>query len=147
MLHDEPLMARFGGYGGGYRPGPGGRVSGLSGYVIQLLTGLSGSVTPFFMLLLIYLVGMLFTEFVECCSGCNLFPICLGVASAMGVDARPFVVAVTISTAISLTTPLGYQTNMMVYGPGEYAFGDFVRVGSCTASLRVHRLVRYRLYS
>ena len=47
----------------------------------------------------------------------------------MGVDARPFVVAVTISTAISLTTPLGYQTNMMVYGPGEYAFGDFVRVG------------------
>ena len=105
-------------------------VSGLSGYVIQLLTGLSGSVTPFFMLLLIYLVGMLFTEFVSnVAAAAILFPICLGVASAMGVDARPFVVAVTISTAISLTTPLGYQTNMMVYGPGEYAFGDFVRVG------------------
>ena len=68
-------------------------VSGLTGYVIELLTGISGTVTPFFMLLIIYAVGMLFTEIVSnVAAAAILFPICLGVASVMGVDARPFVI-------------------------------------------------------
>ena len=58
-----------------------------------------------------------------------MFPIAVAAAGAQGVDPRPFVVAVTVSASISLVTPLGYQTNLMVYGPGGYRFGDFFRVG------------------
>jgi di/tricarboxylate transporter len=58
-----------------------------------------------------------------------MFPIGLAAAATQGVDPRPFVVAVTVSASISLVTPLGYQTNLMVYGPGGYRFSDFFRVG------------------
>ncbi|MCA9559841.1 MAG: anion permease, partial [Myxococcales bacterium] len=58
-----------------------------------------------------------------------LFPIALAAAEAAQVDPRPFAVATSVAASISLATPLGYQTNMMVYGPGGYRFVDFVRMG------------------
>ena len=48
---------------------------------------------------------------------------------AMGIDPRPLVVAVMIAASASFATPIGYQTNMLVYGPGGYKFTDFMRVG------------------
>ncbi len=48
----------------------------------------------------------------------------------LGVDARPFLVAVAFAASAGLMTPYGYQTNLMVMGPGGYRFGDFVRFGA-----------------
>jgi di/tricarboxylate transporter len=56
-------------------------------------------------------------------------PIAIGLAQAVGVDPRPLVVAVMIAASCAFATPIGYQTNTLVYGPGGYAFTDFVRVG------------------
>jgi di/tricarboxylate transporter len=56
-------------------------------------------------------------------------PIAIGLADAMGIDARPLVVAVMVAASASFATPIGYQTNTLVYGPGGYRFTDFMKVG------------------
>ncbi|MCH2095022.1 MAG: SLC13 family permease [Rhodobacteraceae bacterium] len=56
-------------------------------------------------------------------------PIAIGLADALGMDARPLVVAVMVAASASFATPIGYQTNMLVYGPGGYKFTDFMLVG------------------
>lgn len=56
-------------------------------------------------------------------------PIAISLAAALGMDARPLVVAVMIAASCAFATPIGYQTNTLVYGPGGYRFTDFMRVG------------------
>jgi len=56
-------------------------------------------------------------------------PIAIGIAQALGLDARPLVVAVMIAASCAFATPIGYQTNTLVYGPGGYRFSDFMRIG------------------
>jgi len=56
-------------------------------------------------------------------------PVAIGLADALGFDARPLVVAVMVAASASFATPVGYQTNMLVYGPGGYKFSDFTKVG------------------
>jgi di/tricarboxylate transporter len=56
-------------------------------------------------------------------------PIVIGVANQMGVDPRPFVIAVMIGASASFATPIGYQTNTLVYGAGNYRFSDFFKIG------------------
>jgi di/tricarboxylate transporter len=58
-----------------------------------------------------------------------LFPIGIAVATRLGVDPRPYAIAVAIAASASFITPIGYQTNTMVYGPGGYRFSDYVRLG------------------
>ena len=57
-------------------------------------------------------------------------PVAIGLAQAMGVDPRPLVVAVMVAASASFATPIGYQTNTLVYGPGGYRFTDFVKIGA-----------------
>jgi len=58
-----------------------------------------------------------------------MFPIAISVSQGLGVSYMPFVIAIMIGASASFSTPIGYQTNLMVYGPGGYKFTDFMRIG------------------
>ncbi|MBE0412516.1 SLC13 family permease [Yoonia sp.] len=85
---------------------------------------------PFFVVLAVYGLSSLLTELVSNNAvAVVMTPIVIGLASALGVDARPLVVAVMLAASASFATPIGYQTNTLVYGPGGYRFADFLKFG------------------
>lgn len=103
-----------------------GAVQLLVGHVAPVMDGLP----PMLMIMVVYLLGMVMTEFLSNNAVAVIYtPIAIELAQQLGVDPRPFVVAVMFSATLAFATPIGYQTNMMVYGPGGYRFTDFTRVG------------------
>lgn len=104
-----------------------------SGAVELIVTGVKPwmeGLPPFLMILAIYLLGLILTEFLSNNAVAVIYtPIAIELAHQLGVDPRPFVVAVMFSATLAFATPVGYQTNMMVYGPGGYKFTDFTKVG------------------
>jgi len=58
-----------------------------------------------------------------------VFPIAMAAAESLAVSPMPFVVAIMIAASAAFATPIGYQTNLMVFGPGAYRFGDYLRFG------------------
>jgi len=73
---------------------------------------------------------MVFTNLITAKAAATLlFPVAVSTAASMGVNPMPFVVAVMIAAAASFATPVGYQTNLMVQGPGGYRYSDYVRFG------------------
>ncbi|MCF6443934.1 SLC13 family permease [Nereida sp. MMG025] len=85
---------------------------------------------PFLLVWVIYLITSVLTELVSNNAvAVVVTPIAIGVAAQLGIDPRPLVVAVMVAASASFATPIGYQTNMLVYGPGGYSFTDFMRVG------------------
>jgi len=88
------------------------------------------SVQPFVMVSLIYLLTMIMTEMASnAATAIIMTPIAISAAYQLGLDPRPFIFSVCFSASASFITPIGYQTNLMVYGPGGYKFSDYVRVG------------------
>lgn len=84
----------------------------------------------FVALLTVFLLASLLTELVSNNAvAVVLTPIAIGLAQTMGVDPRPFVVIVMIAASASFATPIGYQTNTLVYAPGGYKFTDYMRLG------------------
>tara|TARA_Y100000815_G_scaffold242086_1_gene238781 strand:+ start:1002 stop:2795 length:1794 start_codon:yes stop_codon:yes gene_type:complete len=82
------------------------------------------------LLALIYLITMILTEVSSnAATAIIMTPIAIAVSGQMGFDSRPFIFAVAFAASASFITPVGYQTNLMVYGPGGYKFSDFIRVG------------------
>ena len=80
--------------------------------------------------LVLYLLTSLLTEVVSNNAVAVIItPLAIALAHDLGVDPRPLVVAVMVAASASFATPIGYQTNMLVYGPGGYRFSDFLRVG------------------
>lgn len=85
---------------------------------------------PFVVVFAVYSLSMVLTELVSNNAvAVVMTPIAIGLAAALGVDARPLVIAVMMAASASFSTPIGYQTNTLVYGPGGYRFTDFLRVG------------------
>ena len=85
---------------------------------------------PVVLVSLIYLVTMILTEMASnAATAIIMTPIALTAAAQMGLDPKPFIFSVCFAASASFITPIGYQTNLMVYGPGGYKFSDYVKVG------------------
>jgi di/tricarboxylate transporter len=103
--------------------------SGVAEALAEAIIGLAGG-EPWLVLLAVFLVTSLFTEMITNNAAAVLvFPIALSAAEALGVSFMPFVITIMIAASAAFATPLGYQTNLMVYGPGGYRFGDYLRFG------------------
>ena len=104
-----------------------------SGAVALIGNGLApymSGLPPYVVIFAVYTLSMILTELVSNNAvGVVMTPIAIGLAHAIGVDPRPLVVAVMVAASASFSTPIGYQTNTLVYGPGGYKFSDFLRVG------------------
>ena len=104
-----------------------------SGAVVLIAGGLAPylAILPGFLIVwAIYLLTSVLTEMVSNNAvAVVITPLAIGIAAQLGMDPRPLVVAVMVAASASFATPIGYQTNMLVYGPGGYKFTDFLKVG------------------
>ena len=78
----------------------------------------------------LYFLSMLISSFLSNAAVAIVFtPIAIAISNYSGIDPRPLIFAVCLGASNSFLTPIGYQTNMMVYAPGQYKFNDFIKVG------------------
>lgn len=104
-------------------------VTGAAESLAQSLVQFAGG-NALLSLAVIYGVTTLFTELITNNGAAVLmFPIALATATNLGVDITPFAIAIMMAASASFATPIGYQTNLMVYGPGGYRFTDYLKVG------------------
>lgn len=104
--------------------------SGLDSQLAGMLVAVGGDLSPWAMLALVILLTSIATELISNNAVAVLFtPVVIGVAQHLGVDPRPFVVGVMFAASASFATPIGYQTNTLVYNAGNYRFTDFARLG------------------
>ena len=102
-----------------------GAAQAIAESVITLAQG-----SPWGTLVVVYLLTMLFTELITNNAAAVLvFPIALSTSESLGVSFMPFAIAIMMAASASFSTPIGYQCNLMVYGPGGYRFSDYFRVG------------------
>ena len=103
--------------------------SGLGASLGQFILGLgAGSVLA--SLAAVYLVTVILTSLISnAAAAAIVFPLALATATQAHTDPMPFVLAVLFAASAAFATPIGYQTNLMIYGPGGYRFSDFVRYG------------------
>lgn len=103
--------------------------TGVAGYLAENMIDLSNG-RPWLLLVLTYLTVSLLTEVItNNAAAILMLPIILEITEKAGLNNVPFVLAIMMAASASFATPLGYQTNLMVYGPGGYRFTDFLRVG------------------
>jgi di/tricarboxylate transporter len=103
-----------------------------TGLAATIANGAIGMVqgNAFAALAVIYFTTMLLTELLSNnATAALMYPITMATAQSLGADPKPFLVALMIAASCGFATPFGYQTHLMVYGPGGYKFADFLRVG------------------
>lgn len=104
--------------------------SGAVKMIVDQAAPYMADLSPFWLILCVYFLGLALTEFLSNNAVAVIYtPIAIELAHNLGIDPRPLVVAVMFSASVAFATPVGYQTNMMVYGPGGYKFSDYMRVG------------------
>jgi di/tricarboxylate transporter len=105
--------------------------SGLASQIADLVVGPLGDYGDVGLLLGVLVSTTLLTELItNNAAAVLMFPIALATATQAGLDPRPFAIAIAVAASSSFLTPIGYQTNTMVYGMGGYRFADFARVGA-----------------
>lgn len=104
--------------------------SGAVALIVEAAAPWLAAIPPWLLILAVYGLTSLLTELVtNNAVAVVVTPIVIGLAHNLGIDPRPLVVTVMLGASASFATPIGYQTNTMVYGPGGYSFTDFLRIG------------------
>ena len=102
----------------------------IAGLINNITRMMPSEWQPRVLLALIYLITMILTEISSnAATAIIMTPIVVSVSQQMGFDPRIFIFAVAFAASASFITPVGYQTNLMVYGPGGYKFIDYIKVG------------------
>ncbi|MEE4382098.1 MAG: SLC13 family permease [Pseudomonadales bacterium] len=104
-------------------------VTGAAAWIGDGVRALAGD-RPWLLLILSYLCVSLLTELISnSAAALIMLPVVLNAAAGTNLNPEPFVITTMMAASASFSTPLGYQTNLMVFGPGGYRFGDFLRTG------------------
>ena len=104
--------------------------SGAAGWLAEQTVGLVGDMGPVAVLAAFYLLTAIMTETMSNAAAAVLLaPIAISTAEQIGADPRPFLMAITFAASTGFSTPVGYQTNTMIYVPGGYKYTDFLRAG------------------
>lgn len=104
--------------------------TGTAGIIASSMVTLLGSMGPTALVSAFFFLTLVFTNFMSNnATAALIVPIAIITADSLGVNSRPFIMAVTFAASLSLATPIGYQTNTMILGPGNYKFADFVKIG------------------
>lgn len=110
--------------------GAGMQKTGAIDLIVSAVAPMLTNAPPFLTLIAIYMLTSVLTEMItNNAVAVVVTPIVIGLAAQIGIDPRPLVVAVMFAASASFATPIGYQTNTLVYGAGNYRFADFLRVG------------------
>ncbi len=106
------------------------QTSGAAGALAERAVGWVGDMGPVAVLAVIYLMTSVMTDtMTNAAAAVLLAPIAISTAEQIGVDPRPFLMAITFAASTGFSTPVGYQTNTMIYSPGGYKYTDFLRTG------------------
>jgi di/tricarboxylate transporter len=104
--------------------------TGAISLIVETVAPYLADLPPWAIVWAVYLLTSILTELVSNNAvAVVVTPIAIGLAQSIGVDPRPLVIAVMVAASAAFSTPIGYQTNMLVYGPGGYRFSDFLKVG------------------
>lgn len=104
-------------------------ITGIASSLAGSFLDLAGT-NPYLALIAVYFITWIFTEILtNNAAAVLIFPFAISVASTLGVHYMPFVMTVLFAASASFSTPIGYQTNLMVYAAGGYKFRDFIKVG------------------
>ncbi len=104
--------------------------SGAIQILVNFVTPVMSQMPNVLVVACLFLITSIMTEFLSNNAiAVIVTPVAIALADSLGVDARPLVIAVMLAASCAFATPIGYQTNTMVYGPGGYKFTDFARVG------------------
>lgn len=104
--------------------------SGASAYLANHILALNAYLSPLVLLMFIFIITNILAAYItNSAAVAILFPISVSIASQLNLDPLPFILIVSFGAAANFMTPIGYQTNLMVYGSGGYTFKDFMRVG------------------